>query len=82
MGTLGGTYPPKGIFSALGLWEGLFHSASLRSIEIVFKVLSHYALLRSFVIIHFTQVCELGSNVLFFFQRVSRGQSMVPQCTL
>ena len=33
----------------LGLWEGLSHSASLRSIVIVFK--SHSALLRLIVII-------------------------------
>ena len=35
--------------AALGLWEGLSHSASLRSIVIVLK--SHSALLRSIVIV-------------------------------
>ena len=45
---LGGTLP-KDITAALGLWEGLSHSASLRSIVIVLK--SHSALLRSIVIV-------------------------------
>ncbi len=35
--------------AALGLWEGLSHSASLRSIVIILK--SHSALLRSIVIV-------------------------------
>ena len=35
--------------AALGLWEGLSHYTSLRSLVIVLKVLSHYALLRLFV---------------------------------
>ncbi len=44
-----GGNPPKGRSAALGLWEGLSHSASLRSIVIVLK--SHSALLRSIVIV-------------------------------
>ena len=35
--------------AALGLWEGLSHSASLRLLVIVLKVLPHYASLRLFV---------------------------------
>ncbi len=40
---------PKSRTAALGLWEGLSHSALLRSIVIVLK--SHSALLRSIVLI-------------------------------
>ncbi len=42
-----GGNPPKGRSAALGLWEGLSHSASLRSIVIVLK--SHSASLRLIV---------------------------------
>ena len=43
-------YPPKGLEArALGIWEGLSHSALLRSIEIVLK--SHSTLLRWIVIV-------------------------------
>jgi hypothetical protein len=43
------TLPKEYRSAALGLWEGLSHSASLRSIVIVLK--SHSALLRSIVIV-------------------------------
>jgi len=45
--------------AALGLWEGLSHSASLRSIVIVLK--SHSALLRSIVI--FLKVVSAKTNL-------------------
>ncbi len=43
------TLPKEYRSAALGLWEGLSHSASLRSIVIVLK--SHSALLRLIVIV-------------------------------
>ena len=48
-GTIYGTVGLTTITAALGLWEGLSHSASLRSIVIVLK--SHSASLRSIVIV-------------------------------
>ncbi len=48
--------------AALGLWEGLSHSASLRSIVIVFK--SHSASLRSIVIVLKSHFASLRSMVI------------------
>ena len=48
--------------AALGLWEGLSHSASLRSIVIVLK--SHSALLRSIVIVLKCQSASLHLVVI------------------
>ena len=66
-------YPPKGLEArALGLWEGLSHSASLRSIVIVLK--SHSALLRSIVIVLKVVAAKTnwrGKNVKYEFNITS-----------
>ncbi len=56
------TLPKEYRSAALGLWEGLSHSASLRSIVIVLK--SHSALLRSIVIVLKCQSASLHLVVI------------------